>query len=108
MIQVSGTVVGAFRAVGVLMVLAFITGPVLIARLITHDLRKLIFVAIAVGGTASLIGVALARHILSVYDMALSTGGIVVCTLVAFYLAILGKSLTSFKPKYFKKSLVTP
>ncbi len=35
MSQVAATSVGAFRAVGVLMVLAFITGPPLTARLLT-------------------------------------------------------------------------
>lgn len=108
MVQVSATTVGAFRAVGVLMVLAFITGPVLIARLLTHDLRKLILVAIGVGIAATLVGVALARHILSVYDMPLSTGGIVVCTLLLFYLLIVGKSLISLNPKCFRKSFVIP
>jgi len=85
MIQVSATVVGAFRAVGVLMVLAFITAPALTARLLTHKLKTLIFWAVALGVAASILGVALARHILSVYDVALSTGGLVVCILSAMY-----------------------
>lgn len=87
MVQVSITAIGAFRAVGVLMVLAFITGPVLTARLLTHDLKKMILLAIALGCTASVAGVALARHFLSEYDVALSTGGVVVCTIAAMFLA---------------------
>ncbi len=89
MIQVSATAIGGFRAVGVLMVLAFITGPALTARLITHDLKKMLFVACAFGTLASLIGVALSRHILSVMGLALSTGGIVVCVIGMLFLAVL-------------------
>lgn len=103
MVQVSATVIGAFRAVGVLMVLAFITGPSLTARLLTHDLKKVLLYSIVLGCTASLIGVALARHILSVYDVALSTGGIVVCVISLQYLAVIlwtyfGRSFKSFSP----------
>jgi len=87
MVQVSITSVGAFRAVGVLMVLAFITGPVLTARLLTYDLKTLLISSVALGAASSMIGVALARHFLSVYDMALSTGGIVVCTITVIYIA---------------------
>lgn len=86
MVQVSATAIGAFRAVGVLMVLAFITGPVLTARLLTHDLRNMLLLAMGIGGVASVIGVALSRHMLSLYGIALSTAGIVVCTILAIYL----------------------
>lgn len=86
MTQVSATSIAAFRAVGVLMVLAFITGPVLSARLITHDLKKMILLAVAIGSSSAIVGVALARHLLTVYDLALSTGGLVVCIVVVFFL----------------------
>ncbi len=86
--QVSITVVGAFRAVGVLMVLAFITGPALTARLLTHSLGRLLALAMAFGCLASLIGVALSRHILTAYGMALSTSGIVVCTLACQFVLV--------------------
>lgn len=90
MAQVSATSIGAFRAVGVLLVLAFMTGPVLTARLLTHRLKPLLVLASGIGALASLVGVAIARHLLSVYDMPLSTSGIVVCVIAAFYvLAIL-------------------
>lgn len=93
MVQVSATIVGAFRAVGVLMVLAFITAPVLTARLLTHRLKTLLFVAIGYGVAASLIGVALARHFLSVYDLALSTGGIVVTVMGMLFLGTLAYTM---------------
>lgn len=89
MVQASATTVGAFRAVGVLMVLAFITGPVLTARLLTHDLKTLLFTAVGFGCLASIAGVALSRHILSVYGMPLSTSGLVVCVIVGLFLVTL-------------------
>lgn len=94
MIQVSLTIIGAFRAVGVLMVLAFITGPALMARMLTNDLKHMLIVASVIGCIASFLGVALSRHILSVYNTPLSTAGIVVCTIVAlFLLTLVSKSL---------------
>jgi manganese/zinc/iron transport system permease protein len=97
MVQVSATTIGAFRAIGVLMVLAFITGPALVARLLTDDLSKMLLLAVSLGCSASIMGVALSRHLLTVYDLALSTGGIVVCTIVAQFLVIL--SLNQIKKR---------
>jgi manganese/zinc/iron transport system permease protein len=71
------TTVGAFRAVGILLVLSFLVGPVLIARLWTHRLKQLLLVASLLGMLLSLIGVGLARHLFSVHDLPLSTAGIV-------------------------------
>lgn len=88
--QVSATTIGAFRAVGVLLVLAFMTGPVLTARLFTHDLKKLLWFAVGTGVLASVVGVALTRHLLTVHGMALATSGVVVTTILLIYiLAIL-------------------
>lgn len=98
MVQVSATAIGAFRAVGVLMVLAFITGPVLTARLLTDDLKRMLGLSVVLGSVASIIGVALARHLLTVYGLALTTGGVVVCVITAMYaLAIVYYKLPSFR-----------
>ncbi len=86
MAQVSATVITSFRAVGVLLVLAFITGPPLAARLLTHRLSAMLGWAVVLGMLCALIGVALTRHILSVYGVALSTSGVVVCTILVLYL----------------------
>lgn len=88
MAQVSATAIGAFRAVGVLMVLSFITGPALTARLLVNDLKQMLLVAASIGAGASLIGVALSRHILTVYGVALSTAGLVVCTILCVFLVV--------------------
>lgn len=87
MAQVSATAIGAFRAVGVLMVLAFFTGPPLTARIITNDLKKMLLLAAAIGVCASIVGVAFSRHMLSIYGVSLSTAGVVVCTILIIYLA---------------------
>ncbi|NGX43501.1 MAG: Manganese transport system membrane protein MntB [Chlamydiae bacterium] len=87
MMQVSATAIGAFRAVGVLMVLAFITGPALTARLLTNDLKKMLLLAAGIGIGVSIVGVALSRHLLSVRGLALSTGGVVVCVIVLVFAA---------------------
>jgi manganese/zinc/iron transport system permease protein len=97
MVQVSATTIGAFRAVGALMVLAFITGPVLASRLLCNSLKWVLILSMTLGCAASLVGVALSRHILTVYDNPLSTGGIVVCTLTAIYALIMLYSI--LRPK---------
>lgn len=94
MAQVSATTITSFRAVGVLLVLAFITAPALSARLLTHRLLPLLFWAVGFGAFSALMGVALARHLLTVYGIALSTSGLVVCLLFICYLLTL--LLTSF------------
>jgi manganese/zinc/iron transport system permease protein len=86
MILVSLTVVGAFRAVGVLMVLTFITAPPLTARLFCYRLSTLLVWAAFIALVASFVGVALSRHLLTVHGIALSTGGVVVTLLGTIYL----------------------
>ncbi len=94
--------VGAFRAVGVLLVLAFLTGPYLCARLFSGRLRSLLFLSPALGIAASCMGVALSRHILSVYGLPLSTGGMVVCMIGLFYLtAVIVKKALHFTKERF-------
>ena len=90
MLLTSMSCIGAFRAVGVLLVLSFIVGPVITARLWTNRLKSLIFLASSLGMLSTLLGVALSRHFLSFYNMPLSTGGIVV-TLISliFFLSAL-------------------
>lgn len=72
------TSVFSFRAVGVLLVLAFFTGPQLTARLFCDRLSRLIMFSIGIGLFIAAFSVAIARHFLSVYQMPLSTAGIAV------------------------------
>jgi manganese/zinc/iron transport system permease protein len=80
------TLIAAFRAVGVLLVLSFLVGPTLIARQWTHRLRSLLLVGIGIGIISAIFGVALSRHFLSVNHMPLSTGGLVVTLISVLYL----------------------
>ncbi len=89
MVLTAGTVVAAFRAVGVLLVLALIVGPVLTARLLTHRLKTLIVASMGIGSLAAIMGVATSRHMLTVYNAPLSTAGLVVCMIGLFYLLTL-------------------
>jgi manganese/zinc/iron transport system permease protein len=68
------------------MVLAFIVGPTLTARLLTDDLKTLIGLSGCLGSFASVLGVALARHCLSIYGMPLSTSGLVVCLIALLFI----------------------
>ena len=85
MVQVAIVTVGGLRAVGVLMVLSLIIGPPLTARLLTNSLGKMLILSSALGLMSALIGVALARHILSFYQVSLSIGGMVVCVVITCY-----------------------
>jgi manganese/zinc/iron transport system permease protein len=85
----SCTAVGAFRAVGVLLFLALLVGPVLTARLLTHRLYLLIPLSAFFGSIASFFGVAFARHLLSVKGVALSTAGLVVLFIALLFLLCL-------------------
>ncbi|MFY7843150.1 MAG: metal ABC transporter permease [Rhabdochlamydiaceae bacterium] len=91
MILVSMTVIASFRAVGVLLVLAFLVGPVLFAQLFTKKLLNLILIACSTAICISFVGVALSRHCLSVYNLAISTSGLIASLigLVYFIAAIL-------------------
>lgn len=85
MTQVSATSITAFRAVGVLLVLTFMTGPPLAARLLTHRLKSLLGLSALIGVGCSLCGVALTRHLLTVYDTPLSTAGVVTTLIFLVY-----------------------
>ncbi len=102
MVLVSITAIAAFRAVGVLMVLAFFTGPPLTAKLLAKNLSQAICLAALFGIGSALLGVALARHVLTAYGVSLSTGGVCVCAIVLLYLGTL--ICTKWTMKTFMKS----
>ncbi|MDN3506829.1 MAG: metal ABC transporter permease [Simkaniaceae bacterium] len=89
MLLASATAISAFRAVGVILFLALLVGPPLIARLFTSDLKKLLLLSCAIGITSSLLAIATARHLLTVYSLPLSTAGLVVTFIGAFFLVSL-------------------
>lgn len=67
--------VASFRAVGVLIVLAFLTGPFLIARLFFHRLSHLLIATPLIGVAAAITAVGASRLCLDLFDLPLSTGG---------------------------------
>ncbi len=85
MVLVAATSIGAFRAVGVLLVLTFLVGLPLTARRLTHRLHLLIPIAAGVGIFCSMVAVALSRHCLSAYQIPLSTAGLVTVMIALAY-----------------------
>lgn len=90
MLMTAATAVSAFRAVGVLLLLAFLVGPVLTARLYASRLKPMIGIGIAIVILVSLFTVGLSRHLLSIYQMPLSTAGLLVAVLGIVYFSSLG------------------
>lgn len=85
MLLTSASAISGFRAVGILLFLAFLVGPPLTARLLTSDLRKIFFLSCFFGVCSSFLSVAMARHILTVYHIPLSTAGLVVAFIAIFF-----------------------
>lgn len=81
----AATCMGAFRAVGVLVVLAFLVGPFLTARLFCHRLPWLLFLTPLAGVVASIAGVLLSRLLFDLCGLSLSTSGIVAILIGLFY-----------------------
>ncbi len=79
------TVVGSFRAVGVLVVLALLMGPYLTVRLFCHRLTRLIIWTPLCGLAIVTLSVALSRAILSTTGVALSTGGLLSLVTALFF-----------------------
>jgi len=94
MFQTALTAIGSFRAVGAFLFLAFLVAPVLTARFFTHRLKPLLFLAGGIGVLAAAFSVALSRHVLSVYQIPLSTSGLAATVLGAFFVCGIIKRLT--------------
>lgn len=103
LVLTSITCVGAFRAIGVLLVLAFLVGPYLTARIFCHRLSKLLFFSPMIGVFASITGVLLSRFFYEAFGMAVSTGGLVSSLVGLIYL--LAKCFSSLKSKHAEKNL---
>ncbi|MCH9612335.1 MAG: hypothetical protein S4CHLAM102_08220 [Chlamydiia bacterium] len=84
------TIVAGFKAVGVVTVLALLIAPVLKAKERTHHLPTSIAKSFGVVVFYSVVSVALSRHLLSCYDLPISTSGLFVSILFVSYLAQMG------------------
>ena len=83
--QTSITLVGAFRAVGVILVLALLVVPPVTARLFVSRLKPMIYFSSLISFCAAILAVALTRHTLSVYNVSLSTSGMMVAILFGIW-----------------------
>lgn len=102
MTLVSFALIGGFRAVGVIMVLAFLAAPPLLVRPFIRSMRGYLLGSALVALLFTLWGVALSRHLVEVHGIALSTGGLIVTLMaLATVLATLGCRLKEqlYKPK---------
>lgn len=88
LVATAATLVCAFRAVGLILVLGFLVGPYLAARFFSASLKRLLILAPLIGGIVSFIGVALSRHLLTVTGIPLSTVGIIAALLPVAYAAL--------------------
>ncbi len=88
MLLTSLTCIASFRAVGVVLVLAFLVSPYLTARILSHDLKKILVLSPLLGFFCSLVGVALSRHLLSFHSIAVSTGSLVVLLISIQFLTV--------------------
>lgn len=68
MASVSVTTVGAFEAVGSILVIAFMIGPPVSAYLLTDDLKKMLFISSGIGAVNALAG----YQIASFYDVSIA------------------------------------
>ncbi|NGX59067.1 MAG: Manganese transport system membrane protein MntB [Chlamydiae bacterium] len=105
MLLTSATAISAFRAVGVLLFLAFLVGPPLTARLLTSNLRKLLFLSCSIGILSSLLAVGMARHLLTMFNLPLSTAGLVVTFIGVFFLLGVAVKLLRTSPPIRSKSI---
>lgn len=96
MVQTALTSIAAFRAVGVVLVLALFVGPPLIARLLTKRLKSMLLLSSFLSVVFAICSVALSRHFYNVYAAPLSTAGLTATIiLIGFILALLPKWRTA-------------
>lgn len=89
MFMVAVTVMAAFKVVGVVLVLALIVMPVMIARIFSKSILQMAFWSLIITVVSSIVSIALSRHVLSVYGITISTSG-VVSTLMGLAFLVLG------------------
>ncbi len=89
MVQTAAVAIGGFRAVGVILFLSLLVGPILIAKHFTKSFHKIIAISMMVMTVFSLVAVAITRSLLSWYNMPLSTSGMLISLLLIMYLILM-------------------
>lgn len=92
---VSVTSFGAFQAVGVIVVIAFMVGPALTARLLTDKLGNMLILSIVIGTIDSLVGYFLAIY----FDVSISGMQAFIIGLIFFVVLLITKRKNLFKAK---------
>lgn len=87
-LQLSASLVGAFKAVGVLMALAFLLIPGLIAKIFVSSAQSMLVWSLFFGVSVALLAPACSRAILTSYDVGLSTSGLSVILLLMIYIVV--------------------
>lgn len=87
--QIALVTMSAFRAVGVLLVLALLVGPALLGRRMSKGLSGMVFWGAFFSVIISLISVALSLHSYAIWHISLSTGGIFTSLLFFAYLSLI-------------------
>lgn len=100
--QLSLCLVGAFKAVGVLMALAFLLIPGLIAKILSQSILGMMGWSLVFSITTAFLSPALSRSILSSFGVGLSTSGIAVLLLSLMYALV----QTLLHGKIFVKKLL--
>ncbi|WP_213357781.1 metal ABC transporter permease [Chlamydiifrater phoenicopteri] len=95
-IQISMTLVASFKAVGVLMALAFLIFPGLIAKMLAKTLLGMLFWAMSFSIAVSMFSPAVSRAILSYWGVGVSTAGVAVLLFVSVYFLIAWGKKVSF------------
>lgn len=85
-LQLSASLVAAFKAVGVLMALGFLLIPSLVAKLFVSSVKEMVIYSLVFGLTTAFIAPACSRAILTAYNVGLSTSGLSICILVLLYM----------------------
>lgn len=81
---VSVTAVGAFEAVGSILVIAFMVGPPVTAYLLTDDLKKMIAISMGLGAVNAVLGYQIAYY----FDVSIA-GSMAVMTGISFFLVFI-------------------
>lgn len=104
MLITSAAVISSFRIVGIALVLALLVLPPMIARLFTHRFHLVIIIGALLNFGVATISVALTRASLSLYQIPLSTSGMMVSLLFLTYLIA---AFLTFWKKGSKKKVVS-
>lgn len=92
------TVVVLIRVVGMILVIALLTFPAAMARLITHDMKKMIILSVFFGAVFTLGGIWLS------YELALPSGATII--LLGGVILAIAFGITRLYPKWRKKRAV--